>query len=68
PNPYLSEQQQVVVADDYAMKNKKMEIVTRGALVSYYLRRMGVIQDQKLLKEQPEAYQLTAHFDESLPR
>jgi hypothetical protein len=50
------------------MKNKKMEIVTRGALVDYYLRRMGVIQDQKLLKEQPEAYQLTAHFDESLPR
>ncbi len=63
PNPYLSEKQQCIVADDYAMKNKELEITTRRALVHYYLRRMGTTQDEGLLKKEPEVHQLTAHFD-----
>ncbi|AAO10567.1 hypothetical protein VV1_2183 [Vibrio vulnificus CMCP6] len=63
PNPYLSEQQRVVVADDYAMEDSKLEITTRRALVHYFLRRMGSTQDEKLLRAQPEAHQLTAYFD-----
>lgn len=63
PNPYLSEKQQCIVADDYAMENRKLTIVTRKVLVHYYLRRMGVTLDEKLLKDHPEIHQLTACSD-----
>ncbi|WP_063344618.1 WYL domain-containing protein [Vibrio jasicida] len=63
PNSYLSEKQQRVVAEDYAMENRRLTIVTRKVLVNYYLRRMGVTLDEKLLKEQPEVHQLTVGSD-----
>ncbi|ELY1985512.1 WYL domain-containing protein [Vibrio harveyi] len=63
PNPYLSNKQQRVVAEDYAMENRRLTIVTRKVLVHYYLRRMGVVLDEKLLKEQPEMHQLTASYE-----
>lgn len=63
PNPNLSEKQQRIVAEDYGMKNEKLSIVIRKALMHYYLRRMGVTLDKKLLKEQPEVYQLTVISD-----
>lgn len=63
PNSYLSEKQQRVVAEDYAMENHRLTIVTRKVLVNYYLRRMGVTLDEKLLKEQPEVHQLTVGSD-----
>lgn len=63
PNPYLSEKQQCVVAEDYAMNNHKLTIFTRKALVHYCLRRMGVTLDAKLLRAQPEVYQLTVSSD-----
>lgn len=65
PNPYLSEKQQCIVADDYAMENKELEITTRQALAHYYLRRMGTTQNEELLKNQPEVHQLTAYFDKN---
>ncbi len=63
PNPYLSNKQQRVVAEDYAMENRRLTIVTRKVLVHYYLRRMGVVLDEKRLKEQPEMHQLTASYE-----
>lgn len=60
PNPNLSGQQQRIVADDYAMKNQELDIITRKALVNYYIRRMDATQDKALLKTKPEAHQLTA--------
>ncbi|EKA7380504.1 WYL domain-containing protein [Vibrio parahaemolyticus] len=63
PNPNLSEKQQRVVAEDYAMENYKLTLVTRKALVNYYLRRMGVMLDEIQLKAHPEIYQLTANVD-----
>lgn len=65
PNPYLSEKQQCIVADDYALENKLLEITTRQALAHYYLRRMGTTQNEELLKNQPEVHQLTAYFDKN---
>lgn len=64
PNPHLSEKQQCVVAEDYAMENHKLTIITRKALVHYCLRRMGVTSDEKLLRAQPEMYQLTVSSEE----
>ncbi|MGI2175498.1 WYL domain-containing protein [Shewanella ulleungensis] len=63
PNPNLSDKQQSVVADDYAMQNRRLKIVTRKALVHYYLRRMSVTMDEKLLKSHPQVHQLTAYSD-----
>ncbi|QLE30241.1 WYL domain-containing protein [Vibrio parahaemolyticus] len=60
PNPYLSKKQQKVVAEDYGMSNQELIVTTRKPLVHYYLRRMGVEKDVKLLKSKPEIYQLTA--------
>ncbi|WP_236733956.1 hypothetical protein [Aliivibrio fischeri] len=42
------------------MKNKELKITTRRALVHYYLRRMGITQDEGLLKKEPEMHQLIA--------
>lgn len=60
PNLYSPEKQQSIVVDDYAMKNKELKITTRRALVHYYLRRMGITQDEGLLKKEPEMHQLIA--------
>lgn len=66
PNPNLSDKQQCVVAEDYAMDYRKLTITTRKALLHYYLRRMGVTLDEQLLKDQPEAHQLTAYSAQDL--
>ncbi|AIS56988.1 WYL domain-containing protein [Vibrio coralliilyticus] len=66
PNPHLSDKQQRIVAEDYAMKDRKLTIVTRKALAHYYLRRMGVTLDETLLKELPEVYQLTAFSEQEI--
>lgn len=63
PNPYLTEKQQRIVAEDYTMKDRKLIVVTRKALVHYYLRRIGVTLDDELLRAAPEAHQITANFE-----
>ncbi|MEC4739926.1 WYL domain-containing protein [Shewanella sp. E94] len=66
PNPNLSDKQQCVVAEDYAMDYRKLTITTRKALLHYYLRRMGVTLDEQLLKDQPKVHQLTAYSAQDL--
>ncbi len=56
PDPRLSPVQQDVLANDYQMKNKKLCIKTRAALVDYLLRELQV--NTKYLDGKPEAQQL----------
>lgn len=42
PNPQLSKTQQQVIAHDYGMKNGKLSITTNPAMLSYYLRHLGI--------------------------
>jgi predicted DNA-binding transcriptional regulator YafY len=66
PNPYLSEAQQHIVADDYAMKKNILSITTRKALVRYYLKQMHICNDTSVLRSKPEEYQLTADIIENI--
>jgi predicted DNA-binding transcriptional regulator YafY len=59
PNPYLTETQQQIIADDYGMKNKTMVIEARNALVKYVVLRLNLCLEDKLLKNNPEANHLT---------
>jgi len=59
PNPYLSEAQQQIIAEDYGMKNKSMIIKARNALVKYLVQRLNLCLEESLLKNIPEANHLT---------
>lgn len=66
PNPYLTRDQQVIVAEDYGMVDGTLSIITRKALAHYYLRQMSITLDEQLLKKKPTHYQLTAYSEEDL--
>ena len=42
PHPDLSEQQQYVVARDFGMNNRRIDIKVRRALLYYFLKQMGL--------------------------
>ena len=42
PDPRLSVAQQAVIARDYGMRNGRLKIPTRSALVSYVLQQLRV--------------------------
>ena len=53
PDPRLTNAQQAVIALDYGMQNDRLEIPTRGALVSYVLQQLRV--DSEPETRSPEA-------------
>lgn len=59
PNPYLTLAQQMVVAEDYGMKNECLVIKSRNALAKYIVQRLGLCLDEKQLRDNPKAFQLT---------
>jgi predicted DNA-binding transcriptional regulator YafY len=59
PNPNLTLEQQEVVAYDYDMKNNKLIVEARKALMNYTLNRLAVCFDPVLLKKHPKRFQLT---------
>ena len=56
PDPRLTTAQQAVIARDYGMQNDRLEIPTRGALVSYVLQQLRV--DSEPETRSPEAQQV----------
>lgn len=56
PDPRLTTAQQAVIARDYGMQNDRLEIPTRGALVSYVLQQLRV--DSAPETRSPEAQQV----------
>ena len=56
PDPRLSKEQQIVVANDYGMKNGMLVIRVRAALVHYLLQMMRV--DPHIIHAKPTAQQI----------
>ncbi|MET4001223.1 WYL domain-containing protein [Marinobacterium sp. MBR-109] len=59
PNPYLSTEQQLVVAADYGMEAGMMSFTSRQALVKYVVRRLNLCLDDDKLQLSPREHQLT---------
>lgn len=66
PNPYLSIEQQLVVAADYEMDDGMMSITSRQALVKYVVHRLNLCLDDDKLQLAPKEYQLTVKQPEML--
>lgn len=56
PDPRLTAAQQAVIALDYGMREGRLEVPTRGALVSYVLQQLRV--DSAMASRSPEAQQV----------
>ena len=57
PNPHLSDKQQEIIANDYAMANGELKFTRRQPLIHYALDRMQVSYDDRH-HERPEHYPL----------
>jgi hypothetical protein len=66
PHPSLTKPQKEIVMLDYGMKNKKLKIKTRVALVSYYLKLLHIGHEDE--KNEPQKQQIILeNKDEILP-
>lgn len=66
PDDRLNPQQRQVVARDYGMSRNLLKIETRGTLVEYALKQLGI--DHKIIDAKPEAQQIIiANLDEIQP-
>lgn len=66
PDPRLTAAQRAVIARDYGMQDGRLEIPTRGALVSYVLQQLRV--DSAEASRSPEAQQVVIGNEPDLTR
>ena len=66
PNPYLTSNQQTIVAEDYGMNDSAMRITSRHALVKYVVNRLNICLDEEKLRAVPEEHQLTVRQLETI--
>ncbi|MDH0448696.1 MULTISPECIES: helix-turn-helix transcriptional regulator [Shewanella] len=67
-NPFLTQEQQLVVKADYGMLEAQFFVSCRRALIKYYVKRLNICLDTKKLKSSPQANQLTVAQPHSLKR
>ena len=68
PNPVLGDAQQSIIAQDYEMKNGKVSVPVRKALLYYFQKRLRLDVSNELDKphEIPVLVSNRAHFDTAL--